>query len=111
MFSYFYIAPPLLIEGTRNRTAIEGENVEFNCIPSPLSSNGTVMWLHEGEIVQDNNMTNITTYNLTSTLSIKNLDSADAGDYICVFIDGTFQTVSNATVTLKIQGKSQHLIL
>ena len=63
-----------------------------------ISSNVTVMWLHNGIAV----MTAPTLTGNTTTLKIENPQPSDAGVYQCVFNDKYYHWIGNRSITLEL---------
>ena len=103
--------PPRIIEHPMNVTVPWGGTATFKCVGQGYG-NIDVSWLRGlRNLRQKSNVTTIvTSYNITSILTIPDLNNRDERNYICVYNNSGGPTRSNAG-RLTIGSKCSHIVI
>ena len=107
MTSYVYIYSVVdIIQPTMNSHNVTFDqstsSVQLMCsLNIDIPSNVTVIWLHNDSIVITTSPNKITQTGNTTTLTIENPQSSDAGVYQCVFNDTVDQWTLRRNITLQ----------
>uniref|UniRef100_A0A1I7VVS1 non-specific serine/threonine protein kinase n=1 Tax=Loa loa TaxID=7209 RepID=A0A1I7VVS1_LOALO len=94
---------PTFVSKLSSITVKEGEQAEFSCAitgyPEPL-----IEWLHNGEHITDDSRLKISFVTGRASLTIRNIDKQDAGEYCCKASNSAGSETSKADLVVKSSG-------
>jgi len=104
-YLYHYTAPHLLTT-VRSITALQGQSISFDCIPTP--NNTMIQWSLNGRRVLNSEQVTLSPQNLHHILSIRDPDVSDSGVYTC-YVEGSKQYINRTISVTVVRGMHKHI--